>query len=64
LYSTRCEANVLELIRRDAEREAFSSAAELSDMLAKAKAEKLRICVFIPQGTSEFVLLQGQDLVI
>ncbi|EKM3680843.1 siroheme synthase [Vibrio alginolyticus] len=64
LHSTRCEANVLELIRRDAEREDFSSAAELSDMLAKAKAEKLRICVFIPQGTSEFVLLQGQDLVI
>ncbi|HHF2915939.1 ferrochelatase [Vibrio parahaemolyticus] len=64
LYSTRCEANLLELIRRDAEREAFSSAAELSDMLTKAKSEKLRVCVFIPKGTSEFLLLQGQDLVI
>lgn len=64
LYSTKCEADVMELVRRDAEREAFSSATELSDMLRKAKEEKLRVCVFIPQGTSEFSLLQGQDLVI
>lgn len=64
LYSTKCEADVMELVRRDAEREAFSSATELSDMLRKAKEEKLRVCVFIPQGTSEFSLLQGQDHVI
>ncbi|GAK20157.1 LOW QUALITY PROTEIN: siroheme synthase [Vibrio sp. JCM 19052] len=64
LYSTKCEADVMELVRRDAERDAFSSATELSDMLRKAKEEKLRVCVFVPQGTSEFSLLQGQDLVI
>ncbi|CAH1582043.1 Siroheme synthase / Precorrin-2 oxidase [Vibrio owensii] len=64
LYSTKCEADVMELVRRDAEREAFSSATELSDMLRKAKEENLRVCVFIPQGISEFSLLQGQDLVI
>ena len=64
LHSTKCEADVMELVRRDAEREAFSSATELSDMLRKAKEEKLRVCVFIPHGTSEFLLLQGQDLVI
>ncbi len=64
LHSTKCEANVMELVRRDAEREAFSSATELSDMLRKAKEEKLRVCIFVPYGTSEFSLLQGQDLVI
>ncbi|MDK9757290.1 siroheme synthase [Vibrio sp. D173a] len=64
LHSTKCEADVMELVRRDAERESFSSATELSDMLRKAKEEMLRVCVFIPHGTSEFSLLQGQDLVI
>ncbi|CAE6962182.1 COG1648 Siroheme synthase (precorrin-2 oxidase ferrochelatase domain) [Vibrio sp. B1REV9] len=64
LSSTKCEANVMELVRRDAERESFSCAAELSDMLRQAKKDKLRVCVFIPQGTNEFSLLQGQDLVI
>lgn len=64
LHSTKCEADVMELVRRDAERESFSSATELSDMLRKGKEEKLRVCVFIPHGTSEFSLLQGQDLVI
>ncbi|PHJ43165.1 bifunctional precorrin-2 dehydrogenase/sirohydrochlorin ferrochelatase [Vibrio sp. PID17_43] len=64
LYSTKCAADVMELVRRDAEREAFTCAAELSDRLAKAKEQNLRICVFIRQGTSEFSLLQGQDLVI
>ncbi|MGR5233301.1 precorrin-2 dehydrogenase/sirohydrochlorin ferrochelatase family protein [Vibrio rotiferianus] len=64
LYSTRCESDVMELVRRDAERELFSNAAELSNMLRKAKEEHLRVCVFVPQGTSEFSLLQGKDLVI
>ncbi len=64
LHSTKCEADVMELVRRDAERESFSSATQLSDMLRKGKEEKLRVCVFIPHGTSEFSLLQGQDLVI
>ncbi|MGP8305071.1 NAD(P)-dependent oxidoreductase [Vibrio sp. YIC-376] len=64
LYSTRCQSDVMDLVRRDAERESFSNSAELSDMLSKARKEKTRVCVFIPQGTSEFILLQGQDLVI
>ncbi len=64
LHSTRCESDALELVRRDAEREPFSSAAELSDRLLKAKQENLRVCVLVPEGTSEFALLQGQDLVI
>ncbi|UTZ37483.1 siroheme synthase [Vibrio campbellii] len=64
LHSTKCEADVMELVRRDAERESFSSATQLSDMLRKGKEEKLRVCVFIPHGTSGFSLLQGQDLVI
>ncbi|BBM64618.1 precorrin-2 dehydrogenase/sirohydrochlorin ferrochelatase family protein [Vibrio alfacsensis] len=64
LSSIKCEANVMELVRRDAERESFSCAAELSNMLRQAKEDKLRVCVLIPQGTNEFSLLQGQDLVI
>ena len=64
LYSTKCESDAMELVRRDAERDSFTNAAQLSDMLAKAKQDNLRVCVFIPQGTSEFMLLQGQDLVI
>ncbi len=64
LYSIKCESDAMELVRRDAERDSFTNAAQLSDMLAKAKQDNLRVCVFIPQGTSEFMLLQGQDLVI
>ncbi|MDF2152123.1 NAD(P)-dependent oxidoreductase [Vibrio sp. CAU 1672] len=64
LYSTQCQPNVLDLVRRDAEREAFATAAELSDKLTTVKAGQLRVCVFIPRGTSEFNLLQGNDLVI
>ncbi|MBR9875257.1 MAG: siroheme synthase [Vibrionaceae bacterium] len=64
LYSTKCQSDAMELVRRDAERESFKNAAQLSDILAKAKQENLRVCVFIPEGTSEFLLLQGQDLVI
>ncbi|MEF1311495.1 bifunctional precorrin-2 dehydrogenase/sirohydrochlorin ferrochelatase [Vibrio mytili] len=64
LHSTKCESDAMELVRRDAERESFTNAAQLSDMLTKAKQENLRVCVFIPDNTSEFMLLQGQDLVI
>lgn len=64
LHSTRCQSDAMELVRRDAERESFSNAAELSDMLSQAKQDNLRVCVLVPQGTSEFALLQGQDLVI
>ncbi len=64
LHSTRCESDALDLVRRDAERELFSNAAELSDRLLRAKHENVRVCVIVPKGTSEFALLQGQDLVI
>ncbi|MBR9787156.1 MAG: siroheme synthase [Vibrionaceae bacterium] len=64
LYSTKCQSDAMELVRRDAERESFTNAAQLSDMLSKAKQDNLRVCVFIPEGTSEFMLLQGKDLVI
>ncbi|GEM77446.1 uroporphyrin-III C-methyltransferase [Vibrio sagamiensis NBRC 104589] len=59
-----CKNDVLELVRRDAQRDIFVSAAELSEKLAKAEKRDLRICIFIPQNTKEFLLLQGKNLVL
>ncbi len=56
-----CPFEFVDLCRRDAEREVYNNPAELSHRLQEAKKEKLRVCVFIPKGSSEFALLIGED---
>ncbi|EEX41750.1 siroheme synthase [Vibrio sp. Vb2880] len=64
LHARSCPFEFIDLCRRDAEREHFSSAAELSERLQQASQAQLRVCVLIPQGTQEYALLQAQQRVL
>ncbi|MEZ8233866.1 NAD(P)-dependent oxidoreductase [Vibrio splendidus] len=57
-----CPFEFVDLCRRDAEREGYADSGELSTKLEQARAEKLRVCVFIPPASVEFNLLAGKDL--
>lgn len=57
-----CPFEFIDLCRRDAERESYVNSGELSTKLEQARAEKLRVCVFIPPASVEFNLLVGKDL--
>ncbi|MGF1746179.1 NAD(P)-dependent oxidoreductase [Vibrio minamisatsumaniensis] len=62
LSSSDCPFEFIDLCRRDAERESYVNSGELSTKLEQARAEKLRVCVFIPPASVEFNLLVGKDL--
>ncbi|WP_435246985.1 NAD(P)-dependent oxidoreductase [Vibrio sp. nBUS_14] len=62
LLPKECPFDYIDLCRRDAERESFSDSGELSTKLEKARAENLRVCVYIPPASVEFNLLVGRDL--
>jgi len=64
LHLEQCPFGVMDLCRRDAEREVFHSAAELGERLQRAKQEKLRVCVLLFKSTQEYSLLQNQQRVI
>ena len=64
LFAKSCPFDFIDLCRRDAERERFTSAAELSERLKKAKAEQLRVCVLIHHGMQEYTLLQAHQRVL
>ncbi|MFS1892568.1 bifunctional precorrin-2 dehydrogenase/sirohydrochlorin ferrochelatase [Vibrio lentus] len=64
LSPKECPFDYIDLCRRDAERESFSDSGELSTKLEKARAENLRVCVFIPPASVEFNLLVGRDLTL
>ncbi|OCH50555.1 ferrochelatase, partial [Vibrio cyclitrophicus] len=52
-----CPFEFVDLCRRDAERESYANSGELSTKLEQARAENLRVCVFIPPASVEFNLL-------
>jgi len=60
LYPKACPYDFIDLSRRDAEREEYATAADLSERIAKAKQDNLRICVFVPKK-NECSLLIGSD---
>ncbi|WP_373947651.1 NAD(P)-dependent oxidoreductase [Vibrio pomeroyi] len=62
LAPSDCPFEFIDLCRRDAERESYANSGELSTKLDKARAESLRVCVFIPPASVEFNLLVGKDL--
>ncbi|WKY59265.1 NAD(P)-dependent oxidoreductase [Vibrio sp. SNU_ST1] len=62
LSPKECPFEFIDLCRRDAERDLYSNSGELSTKLEQARAEKLRVCVFIPPASVEFNLLVGKDL--
>lgn len=61
LFPSECPYEFIDLSRRDAEREQYSSAADLSARVEKAKKANLRVCIFIPNKNIEFSLLIGKD---
>ncbi|CAH6803263.1 Siroheme synthase / Precorrin-2 oxidase [Vibrio chagasii] len=62
LSPKECPFEYVDLCRRDSERESYANSGELSTKLEQAKAENLRVCVFIPPASVEFNLLVGKDL--
>jgi len=64
LFEKGCSYDVIDLCRRDAEREEFSSSAQLGERLKQAKKDRQRICVLVSQLTQEFSLLHSQQRVI
>ncbi|CAM2967890.1 bifunctional precorrin-2 dehydrogenase/sirohydrochlorin ferrochelatase [Vibrio diazotrophicus] len=64
LFEKGCSYDVIDLCRRDAEREEFLSSAQLGERLKQAKKDRQRICVLVSQLTQEFSLLHSQQRVI
>lgn len=62
LYPQECPFSFVDLVRRDAERELYSSDAELADKLSKAKQAQLRVVVFVAPNTAQYGLLKMNDL--
>ncbi len=62
LYPQECPFSFVDLSRRDAERELYTSDAELADKLSKAKQAQLRVVVFVTPNTAQYGLLKMNDL--
>ncbi|WP_282177370.1 precorrin-2 dehydrogenase/sirohydrochlorin ferrochelatase family protein [Vibrio nereis] len=62
LYPQECPFSFVDLVRRDAERELYTSDAELADKLSKAKQAQLRVVVFVAPNTAQYGLLKMNDL--
>ncbi|KOO10739.1 ferrochelatase, partial [Vibrio xuii] len=54
LYPQECPFSFVDLVRRDAERELYTSDAELADKLSKAKQAQLRVVVFVAPNTAQY----------
>lgn len=64
LHTQNCPFAFVDLCRRDAQRQSFYSSVELSTLLSAAQQEKQHVCVMIPEGSSEYALLQGKARVL
>lgn len=63
-YEQHSPFELIDLVRRDAERESFKNAAQLAEKLEQAKSDCKRICVLLPINTTEYALLVGKDLML
>ncbi|NOI83369.1 siroheme synthase [Vibrio tubiashii] len=64
LFDGKCPFSFIDLVRRDSERMEYHNDAELAEMLNKARADDLRVAVFIPPKSSGVTFLQGEDLLL
>jgi len=64
LHSEQCPLGVIDLCRRDAEREIFHTPADLGECLKGAGQKKLRVCVLLFKSSQEYALLQSKHRVI
>lgn len=66
LYPTNCPFEFVDLCRRDADREEYQDIHQLAALIERAKADKLRVCIFTSSApiASELKLLMGNDKLI
>ncbi|GAK83205.1 siroheme synthase / Precorrin-2 oxidase /sirohydrochlorin ferrochelatase [Vibrio ponticus] len=62
LHPHNCPFVFIDSVRRDAERVAYQDEGQLSELLARAKEQHLRVVVFIEKGSARYDLLIGADL--
>lgn len=63
-YEQYSPFELIDLVRRDAERESFKNAAQLAEKLEQAKSDRKRICILLPRNRAEYALLVGKDLML
>lgn len=66
LYPANCPFEFVDLCRRDADREEYQDTHHLAGLIEKAKADKLRVCIFTANDpiASEMKLLMGNEKLI
>ncbi|NRF16057.1 NAD(P)-dependent oxidoreductase [Vibrio coralliilyticus] len=61
-FDKDCPFEFVDLIRRDAEREEYRDDVGLSERLARAKSENLRVVVLVAPDSSQYKLLKNSDM--
>ncbi|MFC3024661.1 NAD(P)-dependent oxidoreductase [Vibrio zhugei] len=64
LHPEECPNEIMDLCRRDAERERFSEAGELGTRLQELQGMSEQVCILVPEAQQDFGLLQQYDQVM
>ena len=64
LHPEECPNEIMDLCRRDAERERFSEAGELGTRLQDLQGMSEQVCILVPEAQQDFGLLQQYDQVM
>ncbi|RJX72842.1 siroheme synthase [Vibrio sinensis] len=62
LFHFQCPFSFVDLVRRDAERSQFHDEADLAALLEQANQNGLRVCIFVPEKSTSYQWLRGDDL--
>ncbi|MCG9679013.1 siroheme synthase [Vibrio sp. Isolate24] len=61
-FDNACPFEFVDLIRRDAERKEYRDDVDLSERLATAKSENLRVVILVAPSSSQYNLLKSSDM--
>ncbi|MCG9682380.1 siroheme synthase [Vibrio sp. Isolate23] len=61
-FDNACPFEFVDLIRRDAERKEYRDDVDLSERLAMAKSENLRVVILVAPSSSQYNLLKSSDI--
>ncbi|USD33909.1 MULTISPECIES: precorrin-2 dehydrogenase/sirohydrochlorin ferrochelatase family protein [Vibrio] len=61
-FDNACPFEFVDLIRRDAERKEYRDDVDLSEGLATAKSENLRVVILVAPSSSQYNLLKSSDM--
>ncbi|MGO1296137.1 MAG: NAD(P)-dependent oxidoreductase [Vibrio sp.] len=64
LHSQHCPSEIMDLCRRDAEREMFLEAGALGSRLQELQDQNDQVCILVPEAQQDFGLLQQHDHVM